>query len=156
MRTKKARRTGHLKLQTSVGHVLSKYNRQALNYTVVIIYLSVIDAPLESLQFVIQSSPTVVWVYRLRGLPRSIKIVSNSASSLWHFSGILGHSQSRSRFFRRHRKSVPRLIVSASTNTTSIAARASMDLPNTTIAVLDYPKFTNIHQIEYGFKLEQV
>lgn len=109
----------------------------------VIIYLSVKDTPLESLQFVIQSSPTVVWVYRLRGLPRSIRIVSNPASSLWHFSGILGHSQSRSRFFRRHRKSVPRLIVSASTNTTSIAARASMDLPNTTIAVLDYPKSAN-------------
>ena len=38
---------------------------------------------------------------------------------------------------------MPRLIVSASTNTTSIAARASMDLPNTTIAVLDYPKSAN-------------
>ena len=35
---------------------------------------------------------------------------------------------------------VPRLIVSASTNTTSIAAGASMDLPNTTSAVLNYPR----------------
>ena len=57
--------------------------------TVVIIYLSARCAPLESLQFAIQSSPTVVWVYRLRGLPRSTVKVSLNASSLWHFQGYL-------------------------------------------------------------------
>ena len=51
------------------------------------------SSPLESLQFAIQSSPTVVWVYRLRGLPRSTSWVSPTVSSLWHFSGILGHSK---------------------------------------------------------------
>ena len=102
------------------------------------------NSPLESLQFVIQSSPTVVWVYRLRGLPRSTSTVSNPASSLWHFSGILGHSLRLSRFSRRHRvHSVPRLIFSASTNTTGIAACASMDLPNTTIAVLNHPRLAS-------------
>ena len=96
-----------------------------------IIYLRVKNSPLESLQFAIQSSPTVVWVYRLRGLPRSTSTVSNPASSLWHFSGILGHSLRLSRFSRRHRvHSVPRLIFSASTNTTDIAVCASMDLPD--------------------------
>ena len=66
--------------------------------TVVIIYLSARCAPLESLQFAIQSSPTVVWVYRLRGLPRSTVKVSLNASSLWHFSGILRHSKTVARF----------------------------------------------------------
>lgn len=35
------------------------------------------------------SAPTIVWVARSRGLPRSTNKVSLIASSLWHFQGYL-------------------------------------------------------------------
>lgn len=94
------------------GHLIASIYRPCFvvgrlpgnNRPEVIIYLRVKNSPLESLQFAIQSSPTVVWVYRLRGLPRSTSSVFQAVSSLWHFSGILGHSRNLSRFFRRHRQ----------------------------------------------------
>ena len=36
-----------------------------------------------------KSAPTIVWVARSRGLPRSTGWVSPAASSLWHFQGYL-------------------------------------------------------------------
>ena len=90
--------------------------------------------------FVVMLSPghdniEAIIYLRVKTLPwnhfNSLSKVSNPASSLWHFSGILGHSLRLSRFSRRHRvHSVPRLIFSASTNTTDIAVCASMDLPD--------------------------
>ena len=39
--------------------------------------------------FQTKSAPTIVWVARSRGLPRSTDGVSHIASSLWHFQGYL-------------------------------------------------------------------
>ncbi len=123
----------------------------------VIIYLSIInDTPLESLQFVIQSSPTKVWVYRLRGLPRSTNLVSQIVSSLWHFQEYFGIVKDRSHFFSAvtYQVGAPPYFFSASTNTTGIAACASMDLPNITKVTLDYPKLTDEYYILFDFKLQ--
>ncbi len=43
--------------------------------------------------FLRESSPTIIWVSRSRGLPRSISSVSRRTSSLWHFQDTLSLSR---------------------------------------------------------------
>jgi len=52
---------------------------------VVIIYLQVKSPVLLFVQFLRESAPTIVWVSRSRGLPRSTLPISEKAPSLWHF-----------------------------------------------------------------------
>lgn len=65
-------------------------------------------------------------------------------------SGLLWHIQGRSHFNRRNVKDVPRLIGSPSTNTTSIAAGASMDFPHGRLLPRDYPKITHVYLLLLG------
>ena len=39
-------------------------------------------------QFLRESAPTIIWVSRSWGLPRSTLSISEKAPSLWHFQGI--------------------------------------------------------------------
>jgi hypothetical protein len=49
--------------------------------------------------FLRESSPTIIWVSRSRGLPRSTLLISEKAPSLWHFQSIHTISSSRLRYF---------------------------------------------------------
>ena len=117
---------------------MSKYGSQAACHTVVIIYLR--PKPLSGIASVCYPNLP----YRSLGLP----LEGFTAFHRGRFqsrivtvalSGILGHGKAVV-CSSAVTKMVPRLIVSASTNTTGIAARASMDLPNATSAALNYPK----------------
>jgi len=86
------------------------------------------------------SAPTKVWVARLRGLPRSTVLVSQNTSSLWHFQGYLSLVRNLRMFSCRNLiNQIPSLIFSASTNTTLISERASMDFPHLTYIKRNYP-----------------
>ena len=86
-------------------------------------------------------APTKVWVASLRGLPRSTSSVSRRTTSLWHFQTYSDLSKDLAFSVAVTDCSVPRLIVSPSTNTTSITAGASMDFPHENIkSSRDYPK----------------
>lgn len=50
-------------------------------------HLSAITCLFASVHFRAKSAPTIVWVARSRGLPRSTNTISCIASSLWHFQG---------------------------------------------------------------------
>ncbi len=54
---------------------------------------------LPSVQFLQESSPTIIWVSRSWGLPRSTLIISNETSSLWHFQSIQAISYKDLGFF---------------------------------------------------------
>lgn len=88
-----------------------------------------------SVQFLQKSAPTIIWVSHSWGLPRSILPVSESATSLWHFSGDLIH------MCKAHVGLIPavnahcakpRLIFSPSTNTTVISEPCEHGLSSTT------------------------
>jgi len=46
-----------------------------------------------SVHFLQKSAPTIIWVSRSRGLPRSTCIISYTAPSLWHLQGISAISE---------------------------------------------------------------
>ncbi|MDF2903057.1 MAG: hypothetical protein K0S25_695 [Bacillus sp. (in: firmicutes)] len=55
----------------------------------VTIYLQIENQPVLLLvQFLRESAPTIIWVSRSWGLPRSTLSISEEATSLWHFKGI--------------------------------------------------------------------
>lgn len=71
---------------------------------VVIIYLQTQSVP-SSVQFLQKSAPTIIWVSRSWGLPRSIRPVSKPATLLWHFSGNLIHiCRSKRRIYSRRQR----------------------------------------------------
>lgn len=55
-----------------------------------------------SVDFPLADAPTMIWVARTWGLPRSTLVVSNKTTSLWHFSGSVYHRFLRRHFSRRH------------------------------------------------------
>ncbi len=56
---------------------------------VVIIYLQVIfNLSFFLVHFLKEGAPTIIWVSRSWGLPRSTLLISKQAPSLWHFQGI--------------------------------------------------------------------
>lgn len=73
----------------------------------------------------------LIWVSRSWGLPRSTLSISRKATSLWHFYRYSCHIPKGLRHFpsRQQFNLLPKLIFSPGTNTTGIAARASMDFP---------------------------
>lgn len=72
-------------------------------------YLSAISCPFASVEFRAKSAPTIVWVARSRGLPRSTNTVSCIASSLWHFQGYFDIARSLSHFSCRYFLKYPSL-----------------------------------------------
>ncbi len=77
-----------------------------------------------------KGAPTIIWVSRSWGLPRSTLFISEETTSLWHFYRYSCHILLGLRQFPSRQSSrLPWLIVSPSTNTTSISACASMDFP---------------------------
>lgn len=47
-----------------------------------------IEPVLPLVEFLKESAPTIIWVSRSWGLPRSTLFISQKAPSLWHFQGI--------------------------------------------------------------------
>ncbi len=83
-----------------------------------------------SVRFLRESSPTIIWVSRSWGLPRSTLNVSIKTSSLWHFQSIRALSVKNLGCFPAvSPNGLPQLIVSSGTNTTIVSDRASMDFP---------------------------
>ena len=64
----------------------------------VIIYLQNIILSFSSVHFLRESSPTIIWVSRSWGLPRSTLFISEKATSLWHFYRYSHHIR-RLRYF---------------------------------------------------------
>jgi hypothetical protein len=61
--------------------------------------------------FLRESAPTIIWVSRSWGLPRSTLFISKKATSLWHFQSIHTISNKRLRYFpcRQVRLGLPAL-----------------------------------------------
>lgn len=85
-----------------------------------------------SVKFLQDSSPTIVWVSRSWGLPRSTFAVSSKASSLWHFQGYSTISEDLGGFSRRqlsYKPSCPSLFFHWARTLRASQHRASMDFP---------------------------
>jgi hypothetical protein len=77
-----------------------------------------------------ESAPTIIWVSRSWGLPRSTLSISGKAPSLWHFYRYSCHIPENLGIFPAvSSRLLPWLIFSPGTNTTGISACASMDFP---------------------------
>lgn len=72
-----------------ISHVLSfcTANGDEPRTPVTIIYLR-ITVLIVPFNFGLQNAPTIVWVSRSWGLPRSTLLVSKQTSSLWHFQRV--------------------------------------------------------------------
>jgi len=73
--------------------------------------------------------PYQIWVSRTWGLPRSTFIVSNKASSLWHFQGYFAISEDVGILPAVNNFLLPR-VISSSMRTPNISVWASTDFPH--------------------------
>lgn len=108
--------------------------------------------------FLRESAPTIIWVSRSWGLPRSTLFISKKAPSLWHFQSIHTISKSRLRYFPCRQGSVkppcPGLCLDqARTLQTSQSVRAWTFLY--LVKGSDYPNAINDNRIHYNKTMDE-